>query len=100
MPRPPGNFLWKINMKKPLSKIKRMVKAKLVVIFFLISNSGFSQVLNVVTPISNQAFKLPDPAALQTAADAQAAITSAEAAGKALLADAAAEKPNIAAEQI
>ena len=74
------------------------MKTKLVIIFFLISNSGFSQVVNVVTPISNQAFKLPDPGALQTAVDAQAAITSAEAAGKALLADAAAEKINIATE--
>ena len=42
---------------------------------------------------------MPDPSTLQTAADAQAALTSVEAAGKALLADAVAEKPTVTAEQ-
>jgi hypothetical protein len=85
-------------MKKHLSKIS-VIQATLIVIFCLFVASGFSQGLTVVTPVSNQTFKMPDPSTLQTAADAQAALTSAETAGKALLADAVAEKPTVTAEQ-
>ena len=65
----------------------------------LLSSPGFSQVINAVTPVSHHAYQLPDPAKVQTAADAPAAIASAESAARLLLADAATEKTAIAAEQ-
>ncbi len=60
---------------------------------------GFSQATSIVTPESHQTFQLPDPATIQTAESTQSAITAAENAAKALLADAATEKTNIAAQQ-
>jgi len=65
----------------------------------LLSSPGFGQVISIVTPVSHQTYQLPDPAKVQTAADAPAAITSAETAAKALLADGATEKTSAAAEQ-
>jgi hypothetical protein len=65
----------------------------------LLSSPGFSQVISIVTPVSHQTYQLPDPAKVQTAADAPTAITSAETAAKALLADGATEKTAATTEQ-
>jgi bisphosphoglycerate-dependent phosphoglycerate mutase len=48
----------------------------------------FAQTVSVVTLRSHQTFQLPDPAAIQSAADGQAAVASAETAAKALITDA------------
>ncbi|HZY36158.1 MAG TPA: hypothetical protein VFE53_05890 [Mucilaginibacter sp.] len=65
----------------------------------LISSPGLGQVISVVTPVSHQTYLLPDPKKIPSAADVPAAITSAETAAKALLADGATEKTAATAEQ-
>lgn len=85
-------------MKRHASKNK-VSQAILIGIFGLFITPGFSQGFTVVTPVSKQIFKMPDVGALQTAATTQAASTTVDAAGKALLADAASEKTVVAVEQ-
>jgi len=75
-----------------LWRLRNMMSLGIVVVFCLLSKLSFSQAVDVVNPISNQTYKLPDPATMQTAADLQAAIATAETAGKALNADAAKER--------
>ena len=69
------------------------------VVFGILPLCGFSQVISIVTPESHQTYQLPDPPTIQTAENAQTAITAAENAAKALFADAAIEKTSVAAEQ-
>jgi len=85
-------------MKKHLSKNNFLTMAAMAVLIFMAPAAGLCQVLTVVSPVTNQTYKLPDPASIQTAADAGTAITSAEIAGKALIADANTEKKLVAAE--
>jgi hypothetical protein len=86
-------------MKKLLSKNNFLLRTAMAVLIFVAPATGVCQVLTVVTPITNQTYKLPDPASIQTADDTRAAIASAETAGKALIADANTEKKLVAAEQ-
>jgi len=85
-------------MKKYVFK-SRFFGVVAVLFICLLSSPGFGQVITIVTPVSHQTYLLPDPAKVQTAADAPAAITSAETAAKGLLADGATEKTATTAEQ-
>lgn len=85
-------------MKKHVFKSQIFLTAAAVVVC-LLPVRGFGQVTSIVTPESHQTYQLPDPATIQTAENVQAALTTAENAAKALIADGSIEKTNIAAEQ-
>ncbi|MFI5136415.1 MAG: hypothetical protein ACHQIM_01225 [Sphingobacteriales bacterium] len=72
--------------------ISSRFSAGMILVFCMFSSLSFSQVVNVVSPVTSQTYNLPDPAGMQTAADVQGGITTAETAGKALCADAAKER--------
>jgi hypothetical protein len=61
-------------------------------LFCLVTSASFCQPETVTSPVTNQTYKLPDPAGMQTAADLQAAITQAETTGKTLNAEATTQK--------
>jgi hypothetical protein len=63
-----------------------------MVVLCLMANAAFCQPVTIVSPVTNQTYKLPDPGVLQTAADMQAAIALAESTGKTLNAEATTEK--------
>jgi len=85
-------------MKKHLFKIEVFL-ATVAAVFCMHPMRGSGQVTSIVTPESHQTYQLPDPATIQTAENAQTALTTAQNAAKALIADAASEKTDIAAEQ-
>ena len=69
-----------------------LLSAGMIVVFCMLSTLSFSQAVNIVSPATNQTYKLPDPAIMQTPAEVQRAIADAETAGKALNADAIKER--------
>lgn len=86
-------------MKKLALNLKANLSAALGLLLALASQVVFSQQRDIITPVSNQVFKLSDTSSFKSAADLQAAIATAESAGKALAADADAVKKNIAPAQ-
>jgi len=73
-------------------RISDLFSTGMILVFCVFSSRSFSQVVNVVSPVTNQTYNFPDPATMQTEADVQAAIAAAETAGKALCAEAAKER--------
>jgi hypothetical protein len=72
----------------PVTIFKRSFPAVMAVLLCLFSASAFSQAVNIVSPVTNQAYKLPDPATMQSATEVQGGITLAETTGKTLNAEA------------
>jgi hypothetical protein len=73
-------------MRKSPFNIKISSKLGLGLLLYFISSSAFCQQLNIVIPTTGQIIKLADPATFITANQAQASISSAEDAGKLLVA--------------
>jgi len=71
----------------------------LSLVLFLIPFKGSCQELDIVTPNTNQSFKLPDPATFTTPAQAKLNISSAEDVGKLLVASVDKIKENVTAAQ-
>jgi hypothetical protein len=68
--------------------LANLFSVAVAVVFCLLSAPSFSQAINIVSPVTNQAYKLPDPATMQSATEVQAGITLAETTGKTLNAEA------------
>jgi len=66
---------------------------------FYIPSTGFCQELDIITPTTNQSFKLPDPATFTTLTQAKTNISSAEDIGKLLVATAGKIKESVTAAQ-
>ncbi len=90
-------FAFPISRLMRVSCLFNLAWIGIITLLCFISAPVFSQALTVTT--ASQIYKLPDQATLQTAPGLQSAIATAEAAGKALTADAAAEKTNAAAQE-
>jgi hypothetical protein len=93
----PGKPIMKFQTRSTpiFSAIFNLPKSALtgaVIIFCAIPLLSLSQAVTITSPVTNIAYKLADPATMQSAADVQAAITNAEKAGKDLSADVSAEK--------
>jgi len=71
----------------------------LIVLPFLFYASLYAQPVTVSDAVSNKVYTLPDPAAAQTAAELQVAITRAETTARALCADVENEKARVTAAE-
>jgi hypothetical protein len=79
-------------MKPRIANQNIFISAGITVAFCLLAAMSFAQPVTIVSPVTNQTYKLADPAAMQNAAELQSAIANAESAAKALITDAANEK--------
>jgi hypothetical protein len=77
------------------TSMRYFLSAGMIAVLCLLSSSSFSQSVDIVNPANNSNYKLPDPTAMKTAAEAEAAIRAAETAAKALNADAAKERVTV-----
>jgi hypothetical protein len=66
----------------------KTLRPAMIIALCTAATASFSQAVNIVSPVTKANYKLPDPSVMQTAAEAEAAITTAEGAGKALNAEA------------
>ncbi len=79
---------YRITIFSKIYSPSNLFSAVVIIAFCLFSTRSFSQAVNIVSPVTNQAYKLPDPATMQSATEIQGGITLAETAGKALNAEA------------